>query len=287
MLTRIIKHPWFELDPDPVQQILPPNRSQRFEGVDFAAGGDILAIATSEANTVLLFRRRPDGRFDDAPYQTIGDGAQIEYPHDVAFSRAGGNALLAVAQRPGRITIHARHGVGGNYTATATAEISGAQSGLAFSDGVAFVPPDENHLAACSLERGTISFFRKVASVPPAFDSTPIFQLQHETIFHPDGLAFSDCGDWLAIANHGNQTIAIFRRGGSRRAAGALGFHWQPAAVIQDPRLRYPHSVAFTPQTKHLLVTNAGANYLCAYAPRPRWFGRTEYAGAGRADPGA
>jgi hypothetical protein len=160
MLTQTGTTPWFELDSDPVQRITPPSRTQRFEGVDFAGCGNILAIATSEANTVLLFRRRPDGRFDDAPYQTIGGGSHIEYPHDVSFSRASADALLAVAQRPGRITIHARDGADGHYGAAATAEISGAQSGLAFSDGVAFVPPDENHLAACSLERGTISFFR-------------------------------------------------------------------------------------------------------------------------------
>jgi hypothetical protein len=267
--------PWLELESSPVQRIVPPSRAQRFEGVDFAGCGNILAIATSEANTVLLFRRRPDGRFDDAPYQTIGGGSQIEYPHDVAFSRATADELLAVAQRPGRITIHARDGADGHYAATATAEISGAQSGLAFSDGVAFVPPDESHLAACSLERGTISFFRKTSAAPPAFDATPVFQLKHRSIFHPDGLAFSSCGGWLAVANHGKQTVAIFRRDDKRGAAGGLAFHRRPAAVIADPRFRYPHSVAFTPQTNHLLVTNAGANYLCAYAPEPRWFGRT------------
>lgn len=275
MFTKRRAAPWFELDPDPVQRIVPPSRSQRFEGVDFAGCGNILAIATSEANTVLLFRRRPDGRFDDAPYQTIGGGSQIEYPHDVSFSRANADELLAVAQRPGRITIHARNGADGHYTATATAEISGAQSGLAFSDGVAFVPPDESHLAACSLELGTISFFRKVSAAPPAFEGEPVFQLKHRSIFHPDGLAFSGCGGWLAVANHGKQTVAIFRRDDKRNAAGTLAFHRRPAAVIADPRFRYPHSVAFTPDTNHLLVTNAGANYLCAYAPARGWFGRT------------
>ena len=273
MMTKKNTASWFELDSDPVQRIVPPSPSQRFEGVDFAGCGNILAIATSEANTVLLFRRRADGRFEDAPYQTIGGGSQIEYPHDVAFSRANADALLAVAQRPGRITIHARDGADGHYAAAATAEISGAQSGLAFSDAVAFVPPDESHLAACSLERGTVSFFRRTSASPPAFAPAPVFQLKHRTIFHPDGLAFSSCGGWLAVANHGKQTVAVFRRD-KRSAAGALAFHRRPAAVIKDHRFRFPHSVAFTPQTNHLLVTNAGANYLCAYAPARGWFGR-------------
>jgi hypothetical protein len=275
MLTKKSATPWLELDSSPLQRIAPPSLIQRFEGVDFAGCGNILAIATSEANTVLLFRRRPDGRFDDAPYQTIGEASQIEYPHDVSFSRETADELLAVAQRPGRITIHTRSGADGRYTAAATAEISGTRSGLAFSDAVAFVPPDESHLAACSLERGTVSFFRRVSAAPPAFEPTPVFQLKHRSIFHPDGLAFSGCGGWLAVANHGKQTVAIFRRDDKRSAAGALAFHRRPAAVIADPRFRYPHSVAFTPDTNHLLVTNAGANYLCAYAPARRWLGRT------------
>jgi DNA-binding beta-propeller fold protein YncE len=129
-------------------------------------------------------------------------------------------------------------------------------------------------VAACSLERGTISFFRKVSASPPAFAATPVFQLKHRSIFHPDGLGFSRCGGWLAVANHGKQTVAIFRRDDKRSGAGALAFHRRPAAVIADPRFRYPHSVAFTPDTNHLLVTNAGANYLCAYAPVRGWFGR-------------
>jgi DNA-binding beta-propeller fold protein YncE len=49
--------------------------------------------------------------------------------------------------------------------------------------------------------------------------------------------------------------------------------------VIADPRLRYPHSVAFTPHTNHLVVTNAGANYFNAYAPR-RGFLRTRWSQA-------
>jgi hypothetical protein len=265
--------PWFELDANPVQRIVPIEPSHRFEGVDFSGCGNILAIATSEANSVLLFRRRPDGRFEDAPYQTIGSAtSKPEYPHDVAFSRATADELLAIAERPGRIAIHAKDGAG-RYSATSICEIGGARSGLAVSDGVAFVPPDESHLAACNLVLGTISFYRKVSDSPPAFESEPVFQIEHESIFRPDGLAFSGCGRWLAVANHGRQTVAIFRRKSRRSASGALEFRRRPAAVIADHRFRYPHSVAFTPQTNHLLVSNAGANYLCVYAPERRWFG--------------
>ena len=79
----------FEIDSSPasVQRILPQSRSERFEGVDFSASGDIVAIATSETNSVLLFRRGADGRFETTPYQTIGQApAGLKYPHDVSFS---------------------------------------------------------------------------------------------------------------------------------------------------------------------------------------------------------
>jgi hypothetical protein len=38
-------------------------------------------------------------------------------------------------------------------------------------------------------------------------------------------------------------------------------------AIISDPQLRYPHSVAFTP-CNQLIVTNAGANYFSHFNSR-------------------
>lgn len=40
--------------------------------------------------------------------------------------------------------------------------------------------------------------------------------------------------------------------------------------IIADPGVRFPHSVAFTPETNHLVVTNAGANYFSVYRPEGR-----------------
>jgi DNA-binding beta-propeller fold protein YncE len=266
----------FEIDSSPasVQRITPQSRSERFEGVDFSASGDILAIATSETNSVLLFRRGTDGRFETTPYQTIGRApAALKYPHDVSFSTSDDGGLLAVAQRPGTIAIYAKTGANGNYTSAPVFDITGPQSKLAFSDGVAFVPPDDAYIAACNLELATISFFRRLSRSPARFDTTPALVLRHKSIFHPDGLGFSRCGRWLAIANHGQQTVAIFRRRNRLLAGGRLSYGRWPVMVIADPRLRYPHSVAFTPQTDHLVVTNAGANYFNAYAPRRGWLG--------------
>jgi hypothetical protein len=88
-------------------------------------------------------------------------------------------------------------------------------------------------------------------------------------VFNPDGLAFSRCGRWLATANYGHQSVSIFQRH-SRIASGDKVFYRpKPVTVIEDPTFRYPHSVAFTPRSNHLIVTNAGANYFNVYEPIP------------------
>ncbi len=266
--------PWIEIDTNPisVQRIMPPSRSERFEGVGFSGSGNILAIATSETNSVLLFRRRADGLFEDTPYQVIGI-SRLDYPHDVSFSNWNDGELLAVAQRAGAIAIYSKSGSNEDYTSSPVFEISGQRSKLAFSDGVAFVPPDDRYLAACNLELGTISFFRTVSLSPANFGNEPEFELKHESIYHPDGLGFSNCGKWLACANHGKQTVAIFRRRNRLLAGGEICFDPKPVTIIKDPQFRYPHSVAFTPKTNHVIVTNAGANYFCTYAPKRGWLG--------------
>jgi hypothetical protein len=262
----------FEIDTDPASvQLIVPRPSERFEGVGFSSSGDILGVATSEHNTVLLFRRKAGGQFEDQPYCTIG-GAEsgLAYPHDVSFSACG--QLLAIAQRRGSIVIYERDPVGEGYGPQPVFEIDGPSSKLAFSDGVAFVPPDDEYLAACNLELGTISFYRRISRAPVRFEVVPEFELKHRSIYHPDGLAFSCDGKWLATANHGGQSVCIFSRQSKLRSGGKLRYGPRPVSVIADPQFRYPHSVAFSPRTNHLVVTNAGANYFCAYEPTVGYF---------------
>jgi DNA-binding beta-propeller fold protein YncE len=79
-------------------------------------------------------------------------------------------------------------------------------------------------------------------------------------------LAFSRCGQWLAVANHGNHSVSIFRRRHRIVSRDKLEYGPRPVTVIKDPGLRHPHSVAFCPETNHLVVTNSGANYFSVYA---------------------
>jgi WD40 repeat protein len=259
-----------------VQNLSPPNDSQRFEGIAFSSSGKILGVATSDTNAIFLFRQKPDGLFEDTPYCSIhGPESRLKYPHDLSFSLSGDTELLAVAQRAGSISIYEKHKTDDRYKKEPVFEISGPNTKLNYTDGVAFVPPNNEYLAACNLRTSSISFYRKTSGSPIGFELRPVFQLKHR-IHRPDGLAFSQCGAWLAVANHGNHTVSIYRRRQSIFSRRKLKYGPLPVTIIRDPGFRYPHSVAFTPITNHLVVTNAGANYFSVYEPnrgrsRMRW----------------
>jgi DNA-binding beta-propeller fold protein YncE len=265
----------FEIDAsdDSVQSLAPPSELQRFEGIAFSSSGNIIGVATSDTNTVFLFRRKANGLFEDAPYWSInGPRSGLKYPHDVSFSLSRDTELLAVAQRRGAIAIYEKNRANENYGLYPVFEIRGPKTKLNFSDGVAFVPPNNDYLAACNLEIGSISFYRRISHSPIGFKLEPEFELKHRSLSNPDGLAFSHCGRWLAIANHANHSISLFQRRSRILSGGKLRYGPEPVTIIKDPGLRHPHSVAFTPETNHLVVTNAGANYFNVYEPQSRNF---------------
>jgi 6-phosphogluconolactonase (cycloisomerase 2 family) len=260
----------FRIDSKPasIQQLLPHNRSQRFEGVAFSPGGDILGAATADTNAVQLFRRKAGGRFEDAAYSTITD---LNYPHDLSFAKCGDKVLLAIAERSGAISVLEDRG-NGMFGPDPTFVISGAGARLSHTDGVAFVPPHNRYLAACNLLTGVISFYRRASDSPVEFSTSPDVELSHVSMVHPDGLDFSTDGRWLAVANHAANSVSVFQRKGADAANGeAPNYDPEPIAVITDPDLRHPHSVAFTAY-RHLIATSAGANYFTVYRTSRSFF---------------
>ena len=247
-------------------QTLALSTQQRAEGIAISSAGNMIAIATADRDTVLVYRRRSGGPFDPEPCATLsGPESRLRYPHDVSFAPSAGGEVLAVAQRRGSIALFRYDHVAGGFAAAPAFEISGAGSRLDFSDGVAFVPPTNDHLAACNLAYGTISFYRKRSDAPLAFDQHPCFEL-FQGLAEPDGLAFSPSGEWLAVANHGNHSVSIFRRRNRPGSPDRFRFGPAPFTVLTDASFRYPHSLAFS-DTNHLIVTNAGANFFSVFAP--------------------
>jgi len=260
----------FEIDAsiDSIQCLAPPDNLQHYEGVAFSSSGNILAVAAAGADAVLLFRRTADGRFEDAPYWNIdGPRANLNFPHDVSFVLSGGNELLAAVQRRGVISIWERNQGEDTYGPDPVLEISGQQTELNFSDSVAFVPPNNDYVAATNYTTNSITFYHRTSLSPIGFRFEPEFVLKCPDIVGPDGIAFSQCGSWLAVANHGNHSVSIFARCDGSPARSALTYDPKPVTIISDRTLCHPHSVAFSPKTNHLVVTNSGANYFSVYAP--------------------
>ena len=82
----------FEVDPaeDRVQSLVPPDPSQRFEGIGFSPDGNVLGVVTSDTNAVYCYRKQADGTFEQSPFHSIiGPATRLDYPHDLSFSRAG------------------------------------------------------------------------------------------------------------------------------------------------------------------------------------------------------
>lgn len=272
-LASIIR-PGFKLDSGEgaVRTLTPQSGSHRYEGIAFSTSGDIIAVATADANAVVLYRRNPDGQFSDTSFCMIeGPETGLNYPHDVAFARTRSGELLAVANRTGAISVWEDGQSNGTFGTDPVFEISGTQAKLDFSDGLVFIPPGNDLVAACNLEEGTITFYLKTSSEPVRFALEPVFTLRHDSISRPDGVAVSSDGRWLAVANHGNHTVCVFERTSGRSPASGIRYGPAPAAILKDDALKHPHSVAFTPGGDHIVVTNAGANNFSVFARQP-WF---------------
>jgi hypothetical protein len=248
-----------------VQRLFPPMRRQRMEGVAFCDNGRVIGSALSDSREVCLFRREPGSPcFETDPFFRLrGPASRMDYPHDLAFSLNDDGRLLAVALRTGVVLVFERNDADGTYGLEPVCEISGPESGLQYSDGVAFVPPHGDALAVCNLPSSKVSFHRR-ADEPGStrFEQRPCFVMQHNGISQPDGLAFSSDGRWLAVSNHGNHTVAIYQRAAEGNGP---SYDPRPLVILQDNTLRYPHSLAFTPRHNHLVVSNAGANYASVY----------------------
>lgn len=231
------------------------------EGVTIDPDGSQIAVVLSDCAVVQIYRRAAaELTVPVTPYYVLpADNSGLRYPHDVDFSPDA--RLLAVADRECMVMIYAKRDRDGGYGPEPVCQITGEISGLAFSDAVAFIPPDGAVLAACNLTSNKITFYRRKHADVQGFENAPFYELQGGEIYKPDGLAISRNGKWLAVANHGRHSISVFRRNNNNNGE----FSFELESVIKDRSIRYAHSVAFTPRHNHLLLTNAGANYVNIY----------------------
>jgi len=193
----------------------------------------VIGLSADELRT---FGPRPD--LDNLAQHLASAGEMTVWQYAVRKDASG-----TLQQAPlRRIAIFRNDGITGCFAPEPAFEISGAGSRLNFSDGVAFVPPLNDHIAACNLASATISFYRKRSDSPLVFDQYPCFEVW-QGLAEPDGLAFSPSGEWLAVANHGNHSVSIFERRNRVALHDKFRFGPAPSAVIADAGFRYPHSL--------------------------------------------
>ena len=73
----------------------------------------------------------------------------------------------------------------------------------------------------------------------------------------PDGVAFSDDGQWLAVSNHNTHSVLVYE-------CISLHEHADPIGVLRG--VRYPHGLRFADDDRHLFVADAGAPHLHVFA---------------------
>ena len=246
-----------------LQRIVTPERDLRMEGVAFREDGNVMATALSDGNAVLLYRKDVNGElFEELPYcRLVLDTDSLNYPHDIAFSLNDSGRYLAIALRSGGLAIYERAADGMNYHAKPIQVLDTKTSKLHYTDGVCFLPPNGEVMAVCNTATDELILFKQdVDNKEFSFNEWPIQAVWGDSIYHPDGIASTACGKYVAIANHHANNVAIFEV--DSETSKLLR---EPIQVITDPSLKYPHSVQFTPQYDHLLVTCAGVNYVNVY----------------------
>jgi WD40 repeat protein len=257
--------PGIWIDPQP-GWVFPHELLGCVEGVAFSRCGRLLALAHAADQRVSVYERRvgSDG-FSSDPVSVIeGRWSGVRYPHDVDFSPDG--QLLVVANRKGKSLTAYRRAPGGaaRFSRRPLWAIRGRLSQLRHPDGVKFVPPDGDHLAAVNLTRSTVTFYRRSRLRRSRYASRACFVLEgpETRLKEPDGLSFSDDGGLLAVANHGAGTVTVYAR-----SAHAPGYGPAPVAELggHPSSLRCPHSVAFSRGGTHLAVSNAGRRTVAVY----------------------
>jgi DNA-binding beta-propeller fold protein YncE len=254
----------FWIEPEPVWS-LSASELGRAEGVALSPSGELLAVAHAADDRVSVYRRSGDGcAYSERPVWVIGGPrSRIAYPHDVDFS--GDGRWLLVANRKGKsLTCYAREPGGVvRFSERPAWRVRGHWSRLGYCDGAKFVPPDGGYVAAVNLRRDTVSFYRRGLLLPSRYRGSPSYVVGGPAtrLVRPDGLAFSDDGRLLAVANHGGGTVTVYARG----AVGAPRYGPAPVAELGAGRLRYPHSVAFARGGTHLAITDAGSRCVVVY----------------------
>lgn len=227
----------------------------RPEGLSFAPGGDLMAVANSMGGNITIYGARPSalGGFAAKPTQTIS-GPNLRYVHDVAFS-PDGSILSAAGRDSEALSFYAREpGGSGAFSAEPVAVLVGAESALAAPAGVAFHPSGE-WLAVVNRKVHGVTFYRcSGAGLGFQIDEVPIQVVAEEDLLRrgmspPHDMDFSNDGSFLAVSHKRYGQESKGRSGVSvLKVRSAQGAGVDPEPIFQiDQGEDLLHSAAWQP----------------------------------------
>jgi hypothetical protein len=252
-----------------VEAIAPPEvlsalaRLGQTECVRFSPTGRRLAIAGFGRNVVYVLDIEVASTDTDLSVTLTGfteiSCASLQDPHGLCFLDED---TLAVANRLAEVPIlrlpQAVPGVRSLDVAPLQTLRADDVHGLKSPGSVmaSRLAPDVFELLVCNSYADNVS--RHVVDARDGYRVLSSEVLVRQSIELPDGVALSDDRRWLAVNNHNTHNVLLYRYTAS------LGPDTPPDGVLEN--INYPHGVCFTADGGHVVVSDAGAPYVYAFA---------------------
>ncbi len=233
----------------------------RSEDVRFSPSGRLLAVATTQRK-ILLFAVEPETRPVRAEFLTALASPDLLAPHGVDWVSED---LLVVANRAGvgfsffRIPRANRwapetemaavsttrskwFGAPGETRKLRTRSIVTGPGSARIHDGYIY--------AGCN-NLNTVTRHRIIDG--PSCEEGEL--MAQDGVEIPDSALVSPDGAWLAVGDHDHSRVLLFRHGET-----------SPCGELSDPRMKYPHGVAFDQTSALLIVADAGGRGLYVFS---------------------
>ena len=234
----------------------------RTEDVMFSPSGRRLAIAGYRANRIAIFdvaiAVSEQGRKVVVSDVVEIEASTLHQPHGLCFLD---DETVAVANRAGGVQVYAVPPSGGESGPRAVQPkqtiTGGSAASIRTPGSVASFPlgPDAIELLVCHNYSNVVT--RHVLDRRHDFTSIRDEVLLRRGLAVPDGICISPDGTWIAVSNHNEHEVLLYRR------TAALNPDAAPDAVLRN--VICPHGVRFTRDQRHVLVADAHARYVNVY----------------------
>jgi DNA-binding beta-propeller fold protein YncE len=229
----------------------------RTEDIKLSPNNRRLAIADFEQNRIFVFAVSivESGQSKNISVSDVAEitSRGLSYPHGLDFI---GDDKLLVANRAGEMSILAiPSAVSGRHHVEPVSILHSDQISTPGSVFVARTDAKSCEALICNNYINSVTKHSLDLSDGGSLKSSE--PLLRKWLDVPDGICLSGDGRWIAVSNHKTHTILIFENDGS------LNKSSDPVGVLR--RTKFPHGLRFTPDSRFLLVADAGAPVVNIY----------------------